>query len=78
MGNNICFTVLVCSVETLSKDVFVTKVTNIYWFAYLLYAGSESNHSMLTLDGIDVMGSRLADEVCSGIYIDSYSELFPS
>ncbi|KAL1814011.1 hypothetical protein ACET3Z_024076 [Daucus carota] len=28
---------------------------------------SESNHSMLTLDGIDVMGSRLADEVLSVI-----------
>ncbi|KAL1805755.1 hypothetical protein ACET3Z_028823 [Daucus carota] len=28
---------------------------------------SESNHSMLTFDGVDVMGSRLADEVLSVI-----------
>jgi hypothetical protein len=32
--------------------------------AYLLhFTGSEKNASMLTLDGVDVMGERLADEV---------------
>lgn len=28
-------------------------------------AGSECNCSMLTFDGVDVMGERLAEEVCS-------------
>jgi len=32
--------------------------------AYLChFTGSEKNASMLTLDGVDVMGERLADEV---------------
>jgi hypothetical protein len=32
--------------------------------AYLFhFTGSEKNASMLTLDGVDVMGERLADEV---------------
>lgn len=29
----------------------------------MLCPGSESNSSMLTFDGVDVMGKRLADEV---------------
>lgn len=30
--------------------------------------GSESNTSMLTFDGVDVMGKRLADEVCNAFF----------
>lgn len=30
-------------------------------------AGSECNSAMLTFDGIDVMGARLADEVSYGL-----------
>lgn len=60
-----------CSVETLSYDFYATlaSVTNLCRLRQLLYAGSESNYSMLTFDGVDVMGSRLADEVCTGFYI---------
>lgn len=29
----------------------------------LLFAGSKRNYSTLTLDGVDVMGGRLAEEV---------------
>lgn len=29
-----------------------------------LQAGSECNHSKLTFDGVDLMGDRLAEEVC--------------
>lgn len=31
----------------------------------ILFAGSKRNYSTLTLDGVDVMGGRLAEEVCA-------------
>lgn len=31
----------------------------------MLFSGSESNSSTLTFDGVDVMGKRLAEEVCT-------------
>ena len=34
-------------------------------------AGSESNSAMLTFDGVDVMGERLAKEVCYSFDIQS-------
>ncbi|CAI9763084.1 unnamed protein product [Fraxinus pennsylvanica] len=39
-----------------------TEENHAAWYATL---GSESNASMLTFDGVDVMGTRLADEVIS-------------
>ena len=30
----------------------------------MLFPGSQSNYSKLTFDGVDVMGIRLAEEVC--------------
>lgn len=30
-----------------------------------LFPGSERNVAKLTLDGVDIMGERLAEEVCS-------------
>lgn len=34
----------------------------------MINPGSQSNTSMLTFDGVDVMGKRLADEVCDKIF----------
>jgi hypothetical protein len=31
---------------------------------YNHFAGSKRNHSTQTFDGVDVMGERLAEEVC--------------
>jgi hypothetical protein len=37
--------------------------------------GSERNINKLTLDGVDVMGERLAEEVCNSLCIMSYMTL---
>lgn len=39
-------------------------------------AGSESNCSTLTFDGVDVMGDRLAEEVRNGFGILRFDFLF--
>lgn len=39
-------------------------------------AGSKRNSSMSTLDGVDVMGDRLAEEVCYGLLIKPLMFLF--
>jgi hypothetical protein len=37
----------------------------------MLNAGSECNSAKLTFDGVDVMGERLAEEVCYGFAIQT-------
>lgn len=41
----------------------------------MLFAGSKRNYSTLTLDGVDVMGGRLAEEVCAIIFKTKF--IFP-
>lgn len=41
---------------------------------YFFDTGSQSNHSKLTYDGVDLMGERLAEEV--GKLVTSLNQLF--
>ncbi|XP_042013079.1 uncharacterized protein LOC121761499 isoform X4 [Salvia splendens] len=43
------------------------KALNVMFQIKLVYPGSESNASMLTLGGVDAMGKRLADEICIAV-----------
>lgn len=45
---------------------------------FMRVAGSKRNSSIFTFDGVDVMGDRLAEEVCyeTFIYFADYHETF--
>lgn len=47
----------------------IGSCNEINFICLLCNAGSNCNSSMLTFDGVDVMGDRLAEEVRNGLFI---------
>lgn len=58
---------VICIHHNFEGLLYILFLIIVYMNEVFLNPGSESNSSMLTLDGVDVMGKRLADEVCTSL-----------